>query len=292
MTDYPTKLCEGCAQPVIWARTTGRKTDRIPLDPEPTTAGSYRLNRDTADQVRARKLTPTERTTTGFGAKAVPLPLRHLPPRRRLPPPVPERVFHMTQPLPPELVREIGAMHWEDREWQRRAAPVDPPRPVLAIDPGNVDSAYAVVGPDLRPLRFGKVPNEELLARLPSISGECRAAAIEMVASYGMAVGAEVFDTCVWIGRYLQCLESLQRNLAPVHRKPVRLVKRLPVKIHFCHDSKAKDSNIRQALVDRFAPGVGNYGKGTKAQPGWFYGFSADVWSAYALGVYAVDVAL
>ena len=53
--------------------------------------------------------------------------------------------------------------------------------------------------------------------------------------------------------------------------------------------AKAKDSNIRQALVDRFAPGQPNYGKGTKAQPGWFYGFNADIWQAYALAVYAAD---
>ena len=47
---------------------------------------------------------------------------------------------------------------------------------------------------------------------------------------------------------------------------------------------------IRQALVDRFAHGEPNYGKGTKARPGFFHGFSADVWQAYALAVYAADV--
>jgi hypothetical protein len=59
--------------------------------------------------------------------------------------------------------------------------------------------------------------------------------------------------------------------------------------LHHCHSAKAKDSNIRQALADRFAPGEPNYGKGTKANQGWFYGFSADVWQAYALAVYAAD---
>lgn len=155
---------------------------------------------------------------------------------------------------------------------------------ILAIDPGNVESAYVVVDDDCRPLRFGKLPNEELLGLLPSL-GEGIPAVIEMVASYGMAVGAEVFETCVWIGRFQQCLAD--RAWVPVH-----LVKRLPVKIHLCHSSAAKDTNIRQALVDRFAKGQPNHGKGTKAAPGWFHGFSADVWAAYALGVYAVDVGL
>ena len=39
----------------------------------------------------------------------------------------------------------------------------------------------------------------------------------------------------------------------------------------------------------RFAHGQPNHGKGTKAQPGWFYGFHADIWQAYALAVYAAD---
>jgi hypothetical protein len=53
---------------------------------------------------------------------------------------------------------------------------------------------------------------------------------------------------------------------------------------------RAKDSNIRQSLVDRFAPGERNYGKGTKAKPGFFYGFAADAWQAYALGVTYLDI--
>ena len=179
-------------------------------------------------------------------------------------------------------------MHAEDREWQRQGIEAEQGAGLphvrttryLAIDPGNVDSAYVVVDGDRRrPLEFGKLPNQELLDHLADL--EIDRAVIEMVASYGMAVGAEVFDTCVWIGRYQLRLEDFS--------VPTQLVKRLPVKIHLCHNAAAKDSNIRQALVDRFAPGVSNYGKGTKDAPGWFYRFSADVWAAYALGVYAAD---
>lgn len=66
--------------------------------------------------------------------------------------------------------------------------------------------------------------------------------------------------------------------------------KRLPVKLHHCHDSKAKDANIVQALIDRFASGQPNRGKGTVKSPGWFFGFKDDIWQAYALAVYAADM--
>lgn len=151
---------------------------------------------------------------------------------------------------------------------------------LLAIDPGDVMSAYVVVDvASRRPLDFGKVPNDDLLESL-QVAHAYEAVHIEMIASYGMSVGEEVFETCVWIGRFEQ---EARRHTA------VTRTKRLAVKMHHCHDSKAKDSNITQALRDRFAQGQPNYGKGTKANPGWFYGFSKDVWQAYALGVYAAD---
>ena len=151
---------------------------------------------------------------------------------------------------------------------------------ILAIDPGNTESAYALIdAATRRPRAFEKVPNDVLLDRLAGLAYESRAVAVEMVASYGMAVGAEVFDTCVWIGRFTE----------RIGYERVGLVKRLPVKLHHCHDSKAKDTNIRQALVDRFAPGQPNHGKGIKAEPGWFHGFHSDIWAAYALAVYVAD---
>lgn len=155
---------------------------------------------------------------------------------------------------------------------------------VLAIDPGNVESAYVVIGHDLRPLQHGKLPNEELRVALRDgrLGMSARDCAVEMVASYGMPVGADVFDTCVWIGRFVEVL-TLRRGQEP------QRVTRNPVKLHICHDSRAKDSNIIQALVDRFAYGKPNRGKGTKADPGFFHGFAADIWQAYALAVYVHD---
>ena len=153
-------------------------------------------------------------------------------------------------------------------------------RRILAIDPGNIESGWALIEADTcKPIKFGKTTNRELLPILHTMRADT--ATIEMVASYGMPVGAEVFETCVWIGRFAHELEMLGTD--------PEMVKRQPVKLHHCHSSKANDATVKQALVDRFAYGQPNYGKGTKAAPGWFHGFKADIWQAYALAVYMAD---
>lgn len=153
---------------------------------------------------------------------------------------------------------------------------------ILAIDPGPFESGWCVIDSvDCKPLGFGKTPNLELLRR--TNWGHADVVAIEMVASYGMAVGAEVFETCVWIGRFWQAASDAYTY------PPVNRVKRREIKLHHCGSAAAKDSNVRQALVDRFASGQPNHGKGTKSEPGWFYGVRADIWQAYALAVYIAD---
>lgn len=156
---------------------------------------------------------------------------------------------------------------------------------ILAIDPGNIESAYTIIGFETyepEQYYFGKVENEDLMRMIEVIKlYDVDRAVIEKIASYGMPVGEEVFDTCIWTGRFMQALA--ERNI------PTELVKRHEVKINLCHDTRAKDANIIQALVDRFTPGARNYGKGTKQAPGWFYGFKADIWQAYALGVTYID---
>ncbi|MDY3987732.1 MAG: hypothetical protein UGF45_13255 [Massilioclostridium sp.] len=157
---------------------------------------------------------------------------------------------------------------------------------VLAIDPGNIQSAYVLVETGtLRPVKFGKIKNEDLLELCYSFNCEnVGHIAIEMVACYGMAVGKSVFDTCVWIGRFTEALSSL--NI------PVQYIFRKDEKMNICGTMKAKDSNIIQALIDRFAPITPNRGKGTKKEPGFFYGFHADIWQAYAVAVTYYDMFL
>lgn len=154
---------------------------------------------------------------------------------------------------------------------------------ILSIDPGNKESAYALLAPDLKPIRHGKVLNEELFEIILQIVMAARiknadlSVAIEMVESYGMPVGREVFDTCVWIGKYIEYIEFFGRQVTLIYRHEEKMA--------ICHSTKANDATIRTALVDRFAPDTPNHGKGYKKSPGWFYGFHADVWQAYAVGV-------
>ena len=139
---------------------------------------------------------------------------------------------------------------------------------VLAIDPGTTHSAYVVYrAPDI--LQHARVSNIELLRDIRTGSfGDCQHMAIEMIASYGMAVGAEVFRTCVWVGRFQ---EAWHNDFTEVLRREVKL--------HLCNSPRAKDANVRQALLDRFGP------PGTKKSPGRTYGIAKDVWQALGVAV-------
>lgn len=166
---------------------------------------------------------------------------------------------------------------------------------VFAIDPGNIESGFAIVGTDYEPYMVGKVDNSELEDMLGcgieetfngyqdvlfNGAGLC-AVVIEEVKSYGMAIGQSVIDTCVEIGRLSVIAE--QGGFIPVK------VPRKTYVTDLCNDPRAKDKNVIQYLIDRFAPNTPNRGKGTKKAPGWFHGFSADAWQAYAIAVWYLD---
>lgn len=143
----------------------------------------------------------------------------------------------------------------------------------MSIDPGTTHSAYVTLL-DNQIMCHEEVENNKMLVRIMDLhfSGE-EEIACEMVAHYGqgMAVGKEVFETCVWIGRFMQ--EAAHNNL------PFYLVYRGQVKHHLCGSAKAKDGNIRQALIDRLGP------QGTKKNPGPTYGISCHKWQALAVGI-------
>lgn len=147
---------------------------------------------------------------------------------------------------------------------------------LMAIDPGNIDSAYVIVDEDMCIHEKGKVKNEtlrQLIIHRPEITEY----AIEMIASYGMAVGKEVFETCVWIGRFAECAVHVN------NQAKVSFVYRAEEKQTICKSMKANDSNIRQALIDMYAQHDFKNGKGTKSNPDYFHGFAKDIWAAFAV---------
>lgn len=143
---------------------------------------------------------------------------------------------------------------------------------ILAIDPGNIESAYCLIdAKTYKPIEFGKIDNTMMLMKIWELKYD--KLIVEMIASYGMAVGASVFDTCVWIGRFIQARKCADYEY--IYRKEE--------KMNLCYTMKAKDSNIRQALIDRFGE------VGVKSNPGFFYGFKKDIWAAFAVGVTYLD---
>jgi hypothetical protein len=145
---------------------------------------------------------------------------------------------------------------------------------ILAIDPGPEQSAYVQYANG--PVESGILPNEELLESIRLVF-EISHLAIEGIACYGMPVGKETFDTCIWIGRFIEANGG-------VHN----LVYRSDVKMHLCRSMRAKDPMIRQALIDRFGPGK-EKAIGTKKNPGPLYGIKSHCWSALAVAVTYCD---
>lgn len=155
---------------------------------------------------------------------------------------------------------------------------------ILAIDPGNVQSAYCLIDEEYRIIEAAKAPNIEVQQAIDRIAqNDDVEVVIEKVACYGMPVGKEVFDTCEWIGRFAEQLH----NYWPGYE--AKYIYRQEEKKLICHSMTAADSNIRRALIDRFAKFDFKNGKGTKKEPDFFYGFKADMWAAFAVGVTYLD---
>lgn len=148
---------------------------------------------------------------------------------------------------------------------------------LLCIDPGTTHSGVVVYnGNDVLSAR-SDVENAVLIGLVSDgIYSTCDHMAVEMVASYGMAVGREVFETCVWIGRFIERFHG-----------PAAMVYRRDVKLHLCGSPRAKDGNIRQAILDRFpATGGGKTPQiGTQKQPGPLYGVKSHAFPALAVGI-------
>lgn len=147
---------------------------------------------------------------------------------------------------------------------------------ILAIDAGTTESGYVIMR--LKPfqlLKFGKIPNADLL-NIVKIE-DYESLIYEEFQSFGMPIGESTIKSITWNGRYIQSALDRGKKAIPIYRKDEKMT--------LCGSMKAKDSNIRQALIDRYAKFDFKNGKGKKDNPDTFYGVSKDAWSAIAVGV-------
>lgn len=152
---------------------------------------------------------------------------------------------------------------------------------IIAIDPGPTKSALVYLE-DGRPTFTLLDANERVRDALMMDCGtffafdEMATVVIEQIESFGMPVGREIFETVFWAGRFAECWGG-----------PWARVTRKAVKLHHCGNTRAKDPNIRQAIIDRF--GGQEKAIGRKATAGPLYAIKADLWSALALGLTYLD---
>ena len=152
---------------------------------------------------------------------------------------------------------------------------------IIAIDPGPEESALVIWDGEEVITKYIRVNRDiEYLCRYKMNDPFV----IEQVECYGMPVGKSIFETVYWTGRFCCAYDTANAPKLYANRMP-----RKDVKMHLCQSMRAKDSNVIQALVDRFAPFEKNKGKGTKKSPGFFYGFKSDIWQAAALAVTFYD---
>jgi hypothetical protein len=149
---------------------------------------------------------------------------------------------------------------------------------ILAIDPGTTQSGWAVLeGAYVH--ESGVSPNEHIIERIRTTGGYVAAGllqpmtlAVERFEARGMPIGDDSVQTILWTGRFVQAWHKPDE---------VRMVKRSEVKLRLCGTTRAKDPNVRQALIDQLGP------PGTKKAPGGTYGVASHAWAALGVALVA-----
>ena len=146
---------------------------------------------------------------------------------------------------------------------------------VYGLDPGTEQSAIVAYDTEARAVRSHATLLNETLVRMLHDCGATSGPvlAIEQIEAMGMAVGRETFETVFVSGRFF---EAWRWERARVTRRAVKL--------HLCGSMRATDSNIRQAILDKFgatkALAIGN-----KKQPGPLYRVKGHEFAALAVAI-------
>lgn len=153
---------------------------------------------------------------------------------------------------------------------------------VLAIDAGNIQSCYVLFcTEEKKVIKKGLVENEAFLKEILTLKFD--EVAIEKIVSMGMAVGDTTFETVFQNARIYQILLdklNIKANFYP----------RYDIKMHLCMTTRAKDGNIRAALVNKFGE------PSTKKNPHNTYSelddgvyFGTHFWAALAVCMYHIE---
>lgn len=149
---------------------------------------------------------------------------------------------------------------------------------ILAIDPGPEKSSWVLWGTESEAVAVGadQVENQALRAMLGgNIHENASQLVIERPVLMGKNATAALLETSRWAGVFEGAWPGEVDRLT-YHK----------VRCQLASSGNAKESEVKQALISRFAPGgFGKEGKGTKANPGPFYGVTGHMWSAVAVAV-------
>ena len=140
---------------------------------------------------------------------------------------------------------------------------------IFAIDPGPIISGYVEYGcVEQKPITSGLMPNPKLRKLLKK--NKCPAMVYEKLQGMGMMPSKATFTTCEEVGRMIECFKG---EVIPLTRHEVKLL--------ICGTMRAKDANIRAAIIDMY--GGKEVGIGNKKSQGPLYGVKAHAWQALAL---------
>lgn len=152
----------------------------------------------------------------------------------------------------------------------------------VAIDPGSAQSAIVVYCPrDRAVLRHHLEPNAEAFQRVANLRALYpeAVAVCELTRPYalhgpkGAFFPAQVQDATLWAGRFWGAWGG----------DGWHLLDRRAVKLALLGRQSGGDSDVRDAILDRFGGRVTAVGR--KAQPGPLYGISRDEWAALAVAL-------
>ena len=126
----------------------------------------------------------------------------------------------------------------------------------IGLDPGTTKTGWVVFDPkEEAVLHAGHDPNDFIMDLLDTC-GPGDKVFMECFAAQGMPLGESSIETVRWEGRFIERA-----------RTEVCRISRREIKVLICNSSRAKDANIRQALVDLYAYGHPNHGYGTVKEP-------------------------